>query len=219
MQEVLTVATPPSLEPVSLDDAKGWLRVELDFTDDDDLITALIPAARGIVEAKLKQSLVNRVYLWVLDYFPNRLVLTPTSVVWDSWLNSRLYPYTQAQVLTVPKPPLVSVGSIAYYDTSAVLTTLSSGAYTVATGNPGRISPTPGTTWPATQDRIGSVRITFTAGVGTLATDVPPQAILAIKMLVSHWYRNREAVTDKPYSEIPKGVDALLSSLKRGWYA
>ena len=216
MQEVITLVTAPASEPVSLADAKAWLRV--DITDDDALITGLIPAARMVCEAICKKSFVNRQYMWTFDYFPNRLVVQPATVVWDSWLNARLYPYTQAQVLTPPKTPLVSIDLIQYYDLTGTLQTLSSAAYTVETGTMGRVSPTPGTQWPATQDRIGCVLITFTAGEGASSANVDANVITAINMLVAHWYRNREAVMTGSATEVPLGVKSLLGPSRSGWY-
>ena len=40
------VTVQPTIEPVSLADAKVWLKVHPDVTDDDDLIRALIKTAR-----------------------------------------------------------------------------------------------------------------------------------------------------------------------------
>lgn len=39
-----------------------------------------------------------------------------------------------------------------------------------------------------------SARIVFRAGFGSTASDVPADLKLALRMLVGHWYRNREAV-------------------------
>lgn len=51
-------------EPVTLDEAKAWLKVT--NTDDDDLITALITAARAICEGYTSKSFVERTVTAVL---------------------------------------------------------------------------------------------------------------------------------------------------------
>jgi uncharacterized phiE125 gp8 family phage protein len=217
MQETLTVITPPALPLVSLAEAKAHLVVEI--PDDDALITSLVAAATRAVESRLKMALVSRSYAWTLDYFPNRIVLANGLVVANNWLNSRLYPWAQAQVLFPPKPPLISVESITYYDQSGTVQTLDPSQYYAVPGTPGRIAPSPGLQWPATQDRIGGITIAFTAGFGTLPASVPDQIPAAIKLLVGNLYRNRESLVDGVVTEIPKTVDYLLNSASFGFYA
>jgi hypothetical protein len=43
--DVITV-TPPTVEPITLDEAKAQLRLTSGFTADDPYITSLIPVAR-----------------------------------------------------------------------------------------------------------------------------------------------------------------------------
>ena len=66
MTAVLLV--PPTGEPVSLDEAKAWLR--LDIADDDALVTALIPAARAIVEGETRRTLMTQTWRVTLDAWP-----------------------------------------------------------------------------------------------------------------------------------------------------
>jgi uncharacterized phiE125 gp8 family phage protein len=63
----------PTIEPVSLTDAKEHLRV--DFTEDDSYILALISAARGYVEGFQKRSLAAQTLELTLDYFPSTIPL------------------------------------------------------------------------------------------------------------------------------------------------
>lgn len=44
--------------------------------------------------------------------------------------------------------------------------------------------------------------------------ELPAPIRVAVLMLVAHWYRTREAVTSNAVSEIPYGVDALLSPFR-----
>jgi uncharacterized phiE125 gp8 family phage protein len=218
VQERITLLSNPSVEPVTLADAKAWLRV--DTTDDDALITGLIPAARTLCEAIVKKTFVQQQYAWSFDYFPNRLVVTPATVVWDSWLNSRLYPYTYAQQIYVPRPPLISVDSITFYDVNNVQQTLASNQYLVELGTPGRISPLPGSQWPMTADRLYSATVNFTSGEGNSASAIQANEVLAIKQLVAHFYRNREAViVGATAADVPLGVRSLLGASRWGFYA
>lgn len=212
MQEVLNLITGPATELVSLSDMHTHLRI--DFDDDDGWITDAIISARIWAEAYLKRSFIARTYQWMLDYFPNRSILTPQTTVWDSWLNSRIYPYLAGAVIHVPKPPLMSVTSITYYDTNGNVQTLDSSQYLVYPGTPGRISPSVGNQYPATQDRLGSVTIEFVAG----ETSTYLSEALAIKMLVASWYWQREGTSDVDYKEVPMGVKSLLNATSSGFY-
>ena len=64
----LTRETAPALEPVTLAEAKAHLRV--DISDDDDLITAIIKAAREYCEEYLDRTLVHTQWTMRMDAFP-----------------------------------------------------------------------------------------------------------------------------------------------------
>ncbi len=51
----LSIVTPPEIEPVSLEEAKLYLRV--DTGDENELITSLIKAARIMVEKETHRAL------------------------------------------------------------------------------------------------------------------------------------------------------------------
>ena len=64
----LTLLTPPGAEPVSLGQAKAWLRVS--HADEDELITDLLRASRERVEAFTGRALIQRQYRESLDDWP-----------------------------------------------------------------------------------------------------------------------------------------------------
>jgi hypothetical protein len=71
----------------------------------------------------------------------------------------------------------------------------------------------------------GATGATFTAtfarahtGPFSVQGAVPEAIRSAIKLLVSHWYRNREAVTPGQFGSIPMGVAALLGATWHGEY-
>ena len=61
--------TAPALEPLSLLDAKSFLRVEHDA--DDVLIASLVSAARNHVEAMARSALIAQTWRLVLDRWPD----------------------------------------------------------------------------------------------------------------------------------------------------
>ena len=76
------VSTAPSSEPITLAEAKLYLRV--DTTADDALITALITAARETVERYTSRALVTQTITQVLDCFPGfgfRLAVHPVQSI------------------------------------------------------------------------------------------------------------------------------------------
>ena len=60
--------TPPAAEPVTLADAKAYLRVAIG--DDDAVIAALIAAARSHIEAQTRRALITQTWRLVLDCWP-----------------------------------------------------------------------------------------------------------------------------------------------------
>jgi uncharacterized phiE125 gp8 family phage protein len=181
----LKLATAPAVEPISLDEAKLHLRV--DISDDDTLITSQIQTARRRAEKIAGRAFITQTWDYVLDAFP------------------------QGDTLEIPKPPLQSITSIKYYDQDGTEYTLSSDDYYVDTyGEPGRVVLKSSATWPSiTLREANGVVVRFMAGYGD-ADDVPEEFKQAIYLLVGHFYENREAVSDARLVPTPDGVMALL---------
>lgn len=191
----LVLVTAPAEEPVSLPEAKLFLRQDGDA--DDTLIESFIRAARQHIDGRdgwLGRALVTQTWDLVLDAFP-------------TWYDSMVGP-----VITVPLAPLVSVTSITYTDSNGTPTVLASTEYTVDTKtHPGRIVPAYGKVWPSTRYSIpNAVTVRFVAGYGA-ADDVPEGIRFAIKALVAHWYEQREAASPGGLVEVPMHVQNLLA--------
>ncbi len=178
----------PTIEPVSLEEAKRHLRVEADGENVD--IAGLIISAREWCEAHTERQFVTATWQWTLDGFPNA-----------------------GATLWVPKPLLQSVTSIQYIDADGVTQTWNVSKYDVDTDlKPGRIVPAFGESWPTTRSDIDSVTIVFVAGYGA-ETAVPFKVRQAIKLLVGHWFANRESVLVGPRATTaPQAVEALLDT-------
>lgn len=192
----MSLVAAPAVEPVTLAEAKSHLRV--DITDEDSLITNLIVAARRLIESLTDLKLINQTWKLVRDDYPDD------------------------DELKIPVGPLSSVVSIKTTDGDGNEETFSSSEYIVdADSLLGRIVLKDGSDWPSPDaglQEINAVEVTFVAGHGTEASDVPEELKLAVKMLVGHWYENREAtviggrVAD--VKDLPMGVRALISSYK-----
>jgi uncharacterized phiE125 gp8 family phage protein len=79
----------PAVEPVTLAEAKLFLRVEHD--DDDDLIAPLVAGSRIHVESQTRRALISQIWRLTRDAWPEsgRLFLLPVPVV--SLLAARIY--------------------------------------------------------------------------------------------------------------------------------
>lgn len=158
--------TAPASEPVTLTEAKAHLRV--DTSADDTYITTLITAARQFVEKYLNRALINTTYTVQFDALPTCIKL--------------LY------------NPVSSVTSISYKDTAGDSQTLSSSLYVVDSHNePGQITPAYGADYPSTYGEAGAVTVTYVAGYGATAADVPDAIKQMILILIGDMYDNRVA--------------------------
>ena len=193
----------PAGEPITLAEAKAWLRV--DGTDEDVLLTALIEAARGYVETFTGRALITQQWEASLDAFPGCSLLGRLRV-----LESRPANYDGRQII-IPRAPLVTVESVKYYDTDGVLQTLTSAAYFTDTrSQPGRVVLNSDYDWPDTQSRPNAVIVAYTCGYGT-PSQVPQTIRTALRFLVSHWFENRVHVNlGNIVNQVPDTVEALL---------
>lgn len=204
------VITAPSVEPISLDQAKMHLRV--DTIDQDDLIETLITAAREKVEDDTGRALITQTLEIALDYF----VAPPD-------LRYVTYPYlTTAKAILLPRPPLIALKRIAYIDGDGneVLLHDEVGSPTVISdvvvdtySEPGRLVPASNGNWPAVQDRANAVVIRYTAGYGATGDDVPERLKQAMKLLIGHYHENPSVVGD-PQAEVPMAYSFLLERLR-----
>lgn len=188
----VAVITGPAVEPVTLTEAKLHLRV--DHSTDDTLITSLIVAARQYVEDVTWRALVTQTLEVTLDDWPD------------------------GEMLVLPRPPLASVTSVKYVDSDGTETTWAAGNYQVVTqGTPGRLVLAYGVSWPSVTLRAANgITVRYVAGYG-LAAAVPDLLKTAIKLMVGHWYENREATVvaaGTVATELPLAVQSILNLYK-----
>jgi hypothetical protein len=211
----LKLVTPPAVEPVSLDEAKAHLRLEV--PDDDAKVSALIVAARLHCETVLRQALITQTWDLFVDAFPwgggyyNRALrqMGPSPF----WLPSATYP------IELPRPPLRSVVSVSYYNGTGDLVVIDPSTYQVSTGTPGRVAPAFGQVWPVPQPRMDAVAIRYVAGYGDDGASIPQNIREALLLMVGHWYEHRSAADEVSLTTVPDAVDSLLAASDHGGYA
>ena len=159
---------------------------------DDDYIAALITAATAWTEEYLQRKLITQEwYLYIDDWASDEIIM--------------------------PFGDLQSVASVKYYDTDDTEATFSDTKYTVDTASvPGRIKLKYEEEWPDTDLRPDNpIIIEFTTGYGDAGTDIYDNGIIhALKIMVAHWYENRElvhvTVNSNTVTEMPTSAKALL---------
>ena len=182
------VLVTPASALVSTADAKAHLRVE-DATDDA-LIDALVKAATDYLDGQA--GLLGRCIgsqVWRQDY--------------PDW----------ASRLRLPFPDVTSV-VVKYFDTANVEQTLADTNYDLLEDSKSSyIRFVDSFAEPSVyDDRDDVVQVTLTAGYATV-----PEAIIAVvKLLVGHWYENREAVVTGTIStNLQLTIEALTDLYKR----
>lgn len=169
---------------VSMADAKAQARV--DYADDDTYIAELCAAATSLMDGAdgwLKRALRTQRWRLVLPRFEHHWRRFP-SPLYQRWPTR----------IELPLPPLQSIQSITYIDGSGMAQTLPPAGYRqVDCGTePSFLVPAIGASWPAIYGGIpDAVKIEFTAGYGTAATNVPAAITAAAKLLIGRWYEDR----------------------------
>ena len=160
--------TAASVEPVTTAEVKLYARVA--HAVEDTIIASWIKAARKLAEDYQHRSYVEQVYRMTYDSFPDT-------------------------VIEFPRPPLISVDSVKYYDSDDTETAYSDSNYFVDINSEvGRLSLNYGISWPTVTLRpVNAVIIDFTTGYGDEAADVPDSVKNAIYLYCTHMYENRES--------------------------
>jgi uncharacterized phiE125 gp8 family phage protein len=195
---------------------KSFLSLDSGNNLDDGLIMAFITAARQYAESYTNRVFFNQTWQLTLANFPFWI---PNTTVGSSkdFYNGQYW--IKQSAIRFSKPSLVSVTSITYVNTIGTTITLDPSTYLVdPTQEPGIVAPVQSYCWPSSQIFMpGSVKATFVAGSygdGVTVNTIPQTINVAIQLLVSTWYANREGTSGNQLSVIPFGVRVLLDTVK-----
>jgi hypothetical protein len=121
----LVIENPPAVEPIVLAQAKNYLKVPLNVSNDDLLIAGFVQAAREEVERITGRSLINKGYRQSLDSFP---------YFTDSVMSQMAYPpsyysmprysttlWNYSQMMKLQRSPLQAIKSLTYTDPNSGL--------------------------------------------------------------------------------------------------
>lgn len=216
----IVVVTQPTVEPVTLTEAKLFSRI--DGTLQDALISGLITAAREYCEAFTRRAFINTDFRQSLDMFPNPYLMhSPSTVTYPR--TTAIYEILRKQQIKLNRPPLAEVDHIEYKDTTGATQTLNpfdadsnpTGFMVDGDDEPAVVYPAPGTSWPVNYLLVpNNVKVFFTAGYGADGSSVPSSIKTAIKQLAAHWFEHRESVSETKLQEVPQAVDMLLTPFR-----
>lgn len=157
---------PPETEPLMLDEAKAFLRVE--HAVEDELIASLIKAARMAVETATRRALITQGFRIVLDAWPaGDRIPSPVSPL-RSLTGARVRAANgSATDLNLAAFTLDTASSVIHFDRGLV-------------SEPGQ--------------PIAGIEIEVTAGYGEDAASVPEPLRQAMRFLVARYYAQRDRI-------------------------
>lgn len=201
----MTVKTivEPAVEPVSLAEARLWLRIDEGDTTQDPVIEVLIKAMREHAEDSLTgRAFVSRTLRLSLPAFP------------------------AGSVIELPYPPLISVTSVKYIDDAGALQTVAAADYEIDyEREPALIQPAYLKSWPSTRAVFNAVQVVYVAGYpsgspsdAAAAREVVPAAFkLWMRARIATLFEQREQLMFNNQVEVPRHfADGILDGLLVG---
>lgn len=180
----------PAAEPVTLAEAKAFLRV--DGTDEDAFISTLVTAARLHAESVTGRAMITQSWRVALDAFP---------------LSRRI---------ALPVAPLQALIEIRAYDVDGAATQLTLAEFQPENGAaPASLFvPVAASGMPGVREH-DAIEIDYVAGYGDAPEDVPADLRHAVLTLIGFWFEHRDAViVAGSGSVVPAGFDRLIAPYK-----
>ena len=177
----------PSGEPISLAEAKAFLKIEDEA--EDGLVEALITAARLHCEMVTGTALMTQSWRLLLDTVP------------------------ADGMVTLPVTPFQALSAITVFDEDGDPHELTTAG--VLDGPERLVVPRSLFEGQAPRARQG-IEIDYVAGFGDEPEDVPAGLRQALMVLIGHWYENRTAVVVAGSGAlVPLGFDALVAPYRQ----
>lgn len=162
------LVTGPTTTPISLAEVKDFLKLDASDISEDSFLTLLIESAVDFAEKYIKRDFINKTYV--------------------------TYRNKWADYFEIRRSKLQSITSVKYYNGSDVLSTVSSSIYAHTDEvDFSRLYTSNGNDWPTgtLSCRLQPIEITFVAGYGSSASDVPAELRRALLEHVLVLYENR----------------------------
>lgn len=199
---VLRLITAPVVEPVTIDDVRLHCR-----------LTEMEEIDGGSPDALIEESLLNSlitVARQTLEHYVGPLITQTWEQYEQDWPGGDSLRLWKARVQTV--------SGVAYTDADSTEATLDTDYYTADTISEYRpaVVLNYNYAWPqVTLHPVNPIKVTFTAGYGDEAGDVPEPIRQALLLLIAHFYENREpfniSTSGNSVEPIPWTVEALIA--------
>jgi uncharacterized phiE125 gp8 family phage protein len=192
----LALVTDATEEPVSLDELKDHLRLDID--DDDAYLAGCVTAARQWVEGQTKRNILVKTWDYSIDYeWP-----------WSGSSHRIELPLNPVKSIAGTSP---EVFSITYVDTDGVSQTLAQSQYTLVNrSHHSYIVPAYDVEWPDVRCVPNAITVRFQSGDGD---NIPQQLHRAIMVLAGYFYEVRETA-----SNVPMAVESLISPWRKATF-
>jgi uncharacterized phiE125 gp8 family phage protein len=192
---MLSLISPATDWPVSLEEAKAHLHVT--FDDDDSMIEIYRKAATESAEHFTGLAFYNQTWDYYVDSFP-----------------------ASATYFEIPKSPILEVEGVFYTDGSGEQEWADDAYRVDNTSRFPRLSLAYGSAWPTAVNVTNAVRVRFRAGMidddaSPVTGSVPWLAKAAIMLTIGTLYENREdVVVGTIVAKMPQAARDLLRDLR-----
>lgn len=183
------VTTPPSDEPVSVEEARAQCSIAADDDTFDLELGIYVQAAREHAEAYTGLKIMAQTVSLKASCF--------------------------SDLERLPTAPIASIASVKYLDTDGAEQTLDAAVYEdhlEAELQP-EVRLKVNQTWPVIRQVSDAVRVSAVAGYANAAA-VPAALKLAILLMVGDWFANREDTTPGRLERMPNGAATLLENFR-----
>ena len=186
----------PTADIVSLAAVKKFVRIGNSVSIHDDELLGLIRSATMQAEDFTKRAFIQQT--WVITF---------DALLFDFFSIPDI-----PRLIEIPRPRLISLDEVRFFKEDGTEEVFDLNDLTVDTNSePGRVVLKRGVTWPTGLRDIDAVKLTYKAGYGTKASDVPETIKLGVKQMISTWFENHEdIVVGVSVSEIPRGSRMTL---------
>ena len=171
--------TAPAKWPLSLKEIKQHGRID---HDEDDFLNAVLMAVTRHCEQYLRKVLITQQWKATFDCFEN--------------------------IMDLPNPPIQQIDSVEYYDQDDALQTLASSVY-LLNKTKSTLVLAYNQQWPSVVNKENAISVTYTSGYGDDPADVPEDIRWGMRLLVGHFYENRENSAPITVSSVPYGLTEL----------
>ena len=195
----LKVHTEPASEPITLAEAKTYLRV--DSSGDDALITSLIVTARKLCEIHMQRAIMSQTLQLFLDTLQDY-----EDPLWEGIRTAPDLNYYK-NYIDLPFPVVSSITHVKTYDDDDTATTFASSKYYVdSSREPARIVLRKGETFPTALRVANAIEVQYVTGYAS-ANAVPEPIKFAIYQILTFLYEHR--------GDMYEGKTSLPSTAKK----